>query len=490
MHALSILNYTHEEKIDVIYIDPPYNTEKGFLYNDKIVDNNDNYRHSKWLSFMYKRLNLTKKLLTKNGIILISIDDNELSHLNILCNEIFGEENFYTIINWTARNKPMNAGSAKYKIQKSEEYILVYGKNPMKKRIPFKLEENIILKYPHNDKNYGAYRLEEVQQRKNIGIKRSEKMVFSILGISPRMGYRWTIGEDNAKKLVSRNHLLIQQNKIFRKIFKSEENNIRFHPFWANLSDTVGSSESGKAQLDMIIKDHGFETVKPTDLIRKLIFHATNHNSYILDFFAGSGTTGHAVMELNKDDGGKRRFILCTNNENNICTDICYPRLKKVICGYRNEKTDEKIKKLGGGLMYYKIDQIEKEPNSKKSNPPVITDANKYRIITEITDILCVKEWCFDCIYRNKSIASTFVIYKNNNGDYMGIIYDPDSIIKFIKKIDDIQEIKKIHTYVFSNIISSAIRRNTKIKFKSIPTDILNIWNRIFESNIQWKSVK
>ena len=249
----------------------------------------------------------------------------------------------------------------------------------------------------------------------------------------------------------------------------------------------------GAKRIVRLFGSHVFKYTKPVELITILLkMIEMPKNAIILDFFAGSGTTGNAILELNKESNGEKRFILCTDNESNICTDICYPRIKKVINGYKfkiknNRKktqTEKKIEGLGGGLTYYKIDQMEKEPNSELSVPPLITDANKKRMITKVTELLCMKEWCFDLVYQNNSSIPKFSIYKNNNGDYIGIIYDSDSVLQFIKKIDKMTEIKKINTYVFSDIMSSAIRKNKKIKFESIPTEILGVWNRIFESNI------
>ena len=467
-HALSILSYTHEEKIDVIYIDPPYNTGNGFRYNDKIVDRNDSYKHSKWLSFMNKRLRLARQLLTKNGVILISIDDQEQSQLKILCDEIFGEANFYAMLNWTARNKPMNAGSSRFKIQKSEEYVLVYGKISMQERVAFNLEIKEKLEYPNDDgKGEGEYRIEEVQQRKNIGIKRSEKMAYTILNIKPKEGYRWTIGHEHADEMISKKHLYVKNTKIVRKIFKSEESDVRFHPFWANLSDIYGSSESGKKELDEIIPNHGFETVKPTELIKKLIFHTTTSTSTILDFFAGSGTTGHAILELNNEDHGDRKFILCTNNENNICSNVCYPRLKKIITGYKNSK-NKKILGLGGNLKYFKTAFVNSEP----------TDQNKKNMVEQSTEMLCLKENCFDLIESGKK----FKIFKNYDGNYLGIVYYYDGIDPFKKEVLKLE--RKINTYVFS--LTDEVDTEDFddvaewVYLKPIPSAILNVYRRIF----------
>ena len=473
-HALSVLNYTHSGKIDVIYIDPPYNTGNGFRYNDKIIDRNDSYKHSKWLSFMSKRLKLAKHLLSKNGVIFISIDDQEQSPLKLLCDELFGENNFYAMLNWTARNKPMNAGSSRFKIQKSEEYVLIYGKVSMQDHTPFVLETKEKLEYSHNDGD-GKYRIEEVQQRKNIGVKRSEKMVYSILNIIPKNGYRWTIGHDHADEMVLKKHLFIKNNKIMRKIFKNEESDMRYHPFWANLSDNSGSSESGKKELDGLVRKHKFETVKPTKLIQKLLFHTTTKNSIILDFFAGSGTTGHAVLKLNETDGGNRKFILCTNDENKICTNVCQPRLMKIIRGYTKSK-NEKIDGLGSNLLYFKTSFVDSEP----------TDQNKKNIVAQSTEMLCLKENCFELIKDGKQ----FKIFKNSAGSHVGIVYYYDGIHLFKKEVLKLKV--KINTYVFSLVDNVDPDDFTDVhqwvSLKPIPSAILNVYRRIYV-NVRFKTL-
>ena len=336
LDVLKILKNNYYDSIDMIYIDPPYNTDNdGFVYSDqfkksakelieelklnqeeqdRLYDLYGTKTHSGWLALMYPRLKVARELLSRQGLIFVSINENELSNLRLIMDEIFGGNNFYALITWTARNKPMNAGKAKYKIQKSVEYVIAYGKIPMEEHTEFKLEEKKQKDYPHNDGD-GFYRLEEVQKRKNIGIKRSEGMVFPILNQMPQPGYRWTISKQTAETLAPKGHIFIENGKVKRKIFKSEEDNSAFNPFWADFNETVGSSEDGKKELDDIIPNHGFETVKPTDLIRKLMFHTVGTDGLVLDFFAGTGTTGHTCMRLNTEDGGNRRFILVQLDE-------------------------------------------------------------------------------------------------------------------------------------------------------------------------------
>lgn len=365
LHALKALLPRYASKIDCVYIDPPYNTgNEGWAYNDNVnhstlkwwvrqeVTNEDMERHDKWMCMMWPRLSIIRELLADDGIIFVSIDDHEQHRLRCMMDEIFGEDNFYAILNWTARTKPMNAGSARFKIQKSEEYILVYGTTPMHTHEKFVLEKMKALNY--NDfENGRQYRLEEIQQRKNIGIKRSDKMVYSILGINPRSGYRWTIGSETSEQLITKKEIVVRDNKVFKKIFKDAEDNFSYHPFWANFADSVGSSESGKSDLEAIIKNHGFETVKPVQLIEKLLFHCTKKDSVVLDSFAGSGTTAQAVLSLNKKDGGNRKFILIEMEDYALKTTA--ERVKRVIKGVENSNDPELKKGLGGSFAFYTL---------------------------------------------------------------------------------------------------------------------------------------
>jgi adenine-specific DNA-methyltransferase len=176
---------------------------------------------------------------------------------------------------------------------------------------------------------------------------------------SPRDGYQWKVGNEQVKKYKDRNGIEVMDGKVFFKIRPEDESKQKFLPFWSHFfdKDTYGTAETGKAELKQIFNgDHmGFETVKPINLIKKLLFHINRgKNEIILDFFAGSGTTGQAVLDLNDSDGGKRSFILCTNNENDIATKICYPRIEKTIKGYNTQK-GEKVEGLGGNLKYFNI---------------------------------------------------------------------------------------------------------------------------------------
>ena len=347
--ALKLLEKTHRGKIDLIYIDPPYNTgNKDFMYNDCIVDMADSFRHSKWLSFMEKRLRIARDILSSEGIAFISINECELATLRLLCDEIFGEANFVGQLTWESTTQPANAGKAKFELQKKVESILCFAKDRMKKR-PFVLEEvSCSFDYPHQGK-YGKCRF-EVIEKSDAGTYKRETMKFKILGQYPRKGKRWQIGEDAARKLEREGKVEIVGGIVKRAVYPEDEmDKQKFVPFWSHFSASmVGTAQSGKEELNEIFgRNIGFDTVKPVALIEKLVSHFPK-GIVVLDFFAGSGTTGHAVMKLNAADGGKRRFILVTNNENGICENVTYERLKRVV---KKENYAARLKYLKVGML-------------------------------------------------------------------------------------------------------------------------------------------
>jgi len=353
-YSLLNLNYTHEKKIDVIYIDPPYNTGKEFLYNDNIVDSVDEYRHSKWLSFMSKRLKLAKELLKDNGIIFIAIDDNEQAHLKLLCNEIFDEKNFVGDIvivnNLKGRNDKLHIALA-------HERLLIFKKSLFQER-GLKLSDEKIKEFDKKDKDGNPIRLLGLRKRGGADTRTSRPNLFFPLYISPKNGFvstkkttqsiqvfpKKSDGTDGCwrwgKNSVDLKHdMLLGKRSSTGKwdVFQIDYLHIDGHlrrskpkSVWAGADY---SSDSATKNFRKIMKDSKFTNPKSVELIKDIIDYSTGNESTILDFFAGSGTTGHAVLELNKEDGGNRKFILCTNHENNICTKVCYPRIKKVMNG-------------------------------------------------------------------------------------------------------------------------------------------------------------
>ena len=322
--ALKALLPRYQGEVELIYIDPPYNTGyEGWIYNDnvnsptiqdwigQVVGKEDLTRHDKWLSMMTPRLKLLRELLNENGLIFISIGHDEVARLRNLLDEIFGEDKFYGCLTWISRTKPTNMGEARFNIQQNAEYILVYGKVTVAEHPRLRLYTAEEKSYSLKDKAGRAYRLEEVAPRRNIGSLRRDTMVYTLLGIELQKGYRWQLSKDKYEELKGKKQLIVEKGRPFRIYYQDEEQEAHaYEPFWSHLID-VGTAERGKEELNQILGiDHGFETVKPLELIKQIVFHATTENGLVLDAFAGSGTTGHAVLEINKEYGGNRNYIL------------------------------------------------------------------------------------------------------------------------------------------------------------------------------------
>lgn len=464
-HTLSVLNYTHSGKIDVIYIDPPYNTgSKDFMYNDSYVDKEDSFRHSKWLSFMNSRLILAKSLLSKDGIIFISIDDNEVAQLKLLCNEIFNETNFVGTITWEKRTKAQNTVSARDMFQTKTEYILVYKKSSDK--IRFNLEVSGEKVYDLEDKK-GLYRLKHVEEMSAVGMRGRQTMVFDINGISPRSGYQWKIGKDQIEEYKARKDVEVIDGKVYLKMRPSDEVNQKFLPFWSHFfdKDTYGTAEKGKTELNEVLgtNEHGFETVKPVNLIKKLLFHINrDKKEVVLDFFAGSGTTAQAILELNKEDGGSRQFIIATNNENGIAEKITYNRIKKAF----SQSVDKDS--VSANLRYFRTSFVVKND---------VSDDTRRELVRRSTEMICVRENTFNKKYDNKD----YKIYTNGKVS-TGIIFDLDCIDEFKEKIDKLKLPARLYVFSLTNDTyeSDFVDLNVKHKLCAIPESILEVYRKLF----------
>lgn len=404
LQSLYLLEKTHKDKIDIIYIDPPYNTGKrNFVYTDNYEDNNDLYKHSKWLSFISRRLEIAKKLLKDSGVIFISIDDNELAQLKLLCDEIFAEENYVAIL--SIENNPKGRKNSNF-ISVSNEYCLIYAKNKssiyFKENIPKNINDltkDEKGKYVHNsgkrvlvgenkfnanvrnfnsDKHYSVY----YNSDNNDMIVKKESIIEEIDKQLIDKGYERyysynekgfvlnTYSTNKIIELFNKGALDFKNHKIYEKNFSTTT---RLKSLVTNKEYTavINNEEkhfcldvkttSANKELNNILGTNKvvFNNPKNVSLIKLLLTLIDNKNAIILDFFAGSATTGQAVLELNKEDGGNREFILCTDNENNICEDITYQRLKTVITGIRkdNSKYSSGIKT---NLKYYRCISFEK----------------------------------------------------------------------------------------------------------------------------------
>lgn len=471
LYALTTLTFTHEGKIDVIYIDPPYNTgNKDFKYNDSYVDKEDSYRHSKWLSFMDKRLRIAKRLLSEKGVIFISIDDNELSQLKVLCDEIFLEENFIEYFSWTKTSTPPGLSR---KSRKTVEYVLCYekSKNPLKyqgelidggdapllntgnnRRDILFPKESVRFKLGDNNFKSGVY--EKVTLKEDIVVLNGRANKDFIL----HGEFKWTQETVN-KEIEKGTYFLIKSEKFsirFQRAdvdtYKSPTNQIKesiISPTINKKEHGVETNEQATSEIINILGKPFFDYPKPITLVKYLINFFPSTHIKILDFFAGSGTTLHATMQLNAEDGGNRQCILVTNNENNICEEVTYERNRRVIQGYTNSKGEEVSGLSNNNLRYYKTEFVGREPNLK----------NKRELTRMATELLCIKEDCYeekilDFAFTNQSDSKNIRFFEEKN-TRMLIVYDDSAIetaVELIKSIIANNQVKEngIKVYVFS----------------------------------------
>lgn len=380
--SLKLLEKTHKGRIDLIYIDPPYNTgAKNWIYDNDYVDSNDLFRHSKWLSFMKNRLKSAYNLLSCDGIIIVTIDDYEVDTLTLLMDELFGEEHrLATII---IKNNPSGRSTVSG-VSISHEYALFYCKNDNVKLGRLPRNEAQIARYKETDSNG---RFEWVNFRKHGGYKEDAPSMYYPIYVKkdgssfriPKLLWnerikeysileesetdelvslpideegrqrRWKWGLDRALTQQSDMSVRLDRNKVPAIYIKARMKEEGMLPLTVWDSKEYSSTEYGANLLSKIMGGKKFDYPKSLyAVIDCLKVGNAKKDTIILDFFAGSGTTGHAVMKLNAEDGGSRKFILCTNNENNICRDVTYERIKRVIA-----KEDYKA-----SLKYFKVEYL------------------------------------------------------------------------------------------------------------------------------------
>jgi adenine-specific DNA-methyltransferase len=452
LEALTALSYTHEGKIDVIYIDPPYNTgNKDFVYNDSYVDTEDSYRHSKWLSFMNKRLKIAKKLLSDKGVIFISIDDNEQANLKLLCDEVFCGQNFIANIIWEKADSPRMDAKI---ISSRHDFIVAYAKDiitlPLNKIKVLDIPEH----YNKIDEEGRRYYLKPLRYMGNADRREDRPNMYypiiapdgtNVLPVrADGSDGRWRWSKEKVEEEHSRLDFIKAKKgwSVYTRLYADKMSDIPVETIWYN--NDVESNRQAIATIKQIFgSEKTFTNPKPVKLIKRIAQISGTANSTILDFFAGSGTTLHATMQLNAEDGGHRQCILVTNNENNICEEVTYERNKRVINGYTTPKGVEVEGLKANTLRYYKTDYISRDPSSK----------NKRELVKAATDLLCIKEGLYQetkMTCKGKTLRKDYARRFSAGNNEMIIIYEP-AVIKYIVeelKVWDKKEFIKV--YVFS----------------------------------------
>ena len=515
LEALATLAYTHAGKIDVIYIDPPYNTgNEDFVYNDNYVNSDDDYKHSMWLSFMKRRLRIAKKLLSERGVIFISIDDNEAANLKVLCDdaELFGAKNFAGQFIWHQGRKSMAAQFAV-----NHEYCLVYCKNRAAllaydlqvennnwrekkeglqdiyaefdrlsaihgsdyasiekgmrkffKELPSDNPAKRQAQYKYVDEG-GLYFPGDIAQGTGNGGRFD--ILHPVTGKPckvPKGG--WRFGESKLPEILKANliHFGADETTVpcLKRYLRNTEYEVMSSVFYR---DGRGATK----RLEMLLGTKAFDHPKDEEVIAKFIKAVTSYTdkrSYtILDFFAGSGTTLHSVMMLNAEDGGKRTCILCTNNENGICENVTYERNKRVIEGYTKPNGEYVEGLKDNNLHYYRTDFVDRSRSTK----------NMRRLVQLSTDMLCIKE----NLYAEKKSFAGLPTFKNI------VIYDERYVDEIVKMISSVETASKIKVYVFSPSEdpweASFEPVIDKVELCALPQAIYNTYKRILPKRRQ-----
>lgn len=475
LNALAALTYAYAGKIDVIYIDPPYNTgNKDFIYNDSFVDKEDGYRHSKWLSFMNRRLKIAKQLLSEKGLIFISIDDNEASQLKLLCDEVFGGKNYLNQFSWVSNitgRQISGRGAAK-----TWESVFVYSKNIdntysllvdvvfAKKFMPdaykgFKkdIREDEYGKFAVGDTLYNHNRKFNEETRRNLVFSifynpQTQDITTGEIG-SEREGYIEILPHANgdgihkyhawrwSKEKVENE----KYNLIVLKVSKGYEVYTRIRDFNTTLlKDIITNISNGDAELQSIFDGKKyFDYPKSVALLVALLGSTNNKHATILDFFAGSGTTLHATMQLNSEDGGHRKCILVTNNENNICEKVTYERNKRVIKGYTNQKGEEVPGLTHNNLRYYKTEFVPRDQSNFKS---------RRALMASLVDLLCIKNNIYQEqeTFGGKKFKKSVLRYFKDEAGQMLVVLDErvvSIVIPMIAEVATRQNPLKVYVY-------------------------------------------
>ena len=501
-YSLIALNYILKQTVDLIYIDPPYNTgSNNFVYNDNFVNYDDGFFHSKWISFMEKRLKLARDLLKDDGLIFVSIDDNEQANLKLLMDMIFGKHNFVStfIIDKTAQGANQ---SVTFKTQ--HEYCLLYKKS-VSDKINYEIDSECDnKKFKYRD-NKGLYAITNSFDSINSPLSSNKNRGYTIY-------YRESDGDAQIRDEFNKENLTFgnydqtlindgytpirpgirknvqypwnwepgrflreyKQELVFCKNKKGVLSVYHKNRFSGKTKDTTikkfDTRQQGNQLLVDILGTKKFDYPKSLDMMKWVISKHNSRDALILDFFAGSGTTGQAVLELNKEDGGNRRFILCTNNENNICTEVCYPRLKTVITGIKSDGS-KYSEGIPSNLVYFKTDFVKDQANR---------DSAKYSLVEKCNGLLCILEDCYDLVEQKPD----WFHYSSNNKD-MFVYTDFCNAETFNEMKKEILSCEKpVILYVFStdeNLDGFDLSELKNVGVKPIPSKIYEIYKEIVE---------
>lgn len=509
LEVLKLLQESCLGKVKMIYIDPPYNTGHDFVYPDSFIMDNEDYNegtgyfdedgnvnyqrensasagryHSDWCSMIYSRLMLARNLLSEDGVIFISIDYNENFNMRSIANEIFGESHFIGEIYWESKTKSQNTKTSYNKLQPKEEMILVYSNQEKRRFHLIQLGEK---EYPEKD-DRGVYRKYPIEVMNANGVRGRKSMIFDITDgvstVSPPAGKQWQLGQDQVAEYRQAGDLYIENGKAIIKMRPEYERNESTQPFWGFFSKEIGTAESAKSELKTILPNNGFDTVKPVEMIRHLVYHATEKNDIILDFFSGSATTAHAVMQLNAEDGGHRKFIMVQLPEKTDEKSEPFKAGYKNICEIGKERIRRAAKKIhednpdamfDDGFRVLKLDDTNMKDvyyaaGDYTQDLVSMLESNVKPDRTDL-DLLfgCLLDWGLPLSlpYTSETIDGCKV-HTYNDGDLIACFDEnvPESVIKTIAKRQPLRAV-----FRDSSFASSPEKINVGEIFKSLAPD-------------------
>lgn len=487
-HVLSVLNFTHQEKVDVIYADPPYNTgNNSWRYNNNYVNLDDSFRHSKWLSFMSKRLRLARNLLKEDGVFVLTIDDYEIFPIGLLLDEIFGEQNRIGIL--AMEINPRGRTTNKF-FATSHEYVLFYAKNaelaqihnlPLTEEqaeafnlvdeispyrlLPFRRSGGLSTPEERPNSYYPIYYIES-ENYISIEKKKGAVEIFPVDSTGRKRVWRQT--RPSLMEAVKRGDMVIRKGRSGYTVLMKDRIKDGRKPKTIWIDPAYDASSHGTVLLQKILgKRKVFDYPKSINAVVNVlsVLIPNKKDALVLDFFAGSGTTGHAVLEMNRRDGGERSFILCTNNENKIAEEVCYPRVKSVIKGANGQGP------LSASLKYFKTSFVK---NS------LAKDEMKIRLANECTEMLCLREGVFD---EFKS-TSDYKIFKQNN-KILAVYYslERDALKDLKKELDKLEGAKTLYCFTLDplGLSKSDFIGWNDVALEPIPQKILDVYKQIYE---------
>ncbi|QQR51996.1 site-specific DNA-methyltransferase [bacterium] len=525
-HALSVLNYTHAGKVDVIYADPPYNTgARDWKYNNQFVDSNDTWRHSKWLSFMEKRLRLARSLIKDDAVIVVTIDEHEVNNLGVLLAEIYPDAYIQMI---TIVINPKGVTQGRFSRVDEYAFFCFFGNATV-----HSIGDDLLTPMSEEEKGIETPRWKGLlrsganakrEDRKNmfypVLIDEKRKAVLDvgepipfeeqpdftskINGLTPVWPIstdgsqgRWGVGHTSLKKLIEVGYVAVGSYDAKRKTwpisylskqaqeqiqsgildiisFDDSRNVVtarytgeaerRIKTVWHRSAHDAGAY--GADYLRKMLGERSFPFPKSINAVRDTLSALVKNNpdAVVLDFFAGSGTTGEAVLRINEEAGGSRTFILCTNNESNIADEVTYPRVKAVIDGF------DKTKAVPANLRYFRTTFVSK----KRSD-----DQTRAELVARSTEMICLREDAFSTV----ADTETYKIFEGA-GNFAAIIFSPEAISEFKMKAASLDLDKALHIYVFSlsnDTYESDLAdiANTH-ELRAIPESILEVYRRVF----------